>query len=285
MTEVADTWNAVDLPVLREAVRLCDEDLDGGGARLGEIAQAAGISEDDTFRALRRLASDGLLDVAWMNPARAARVRGADRDQVGRVSSELLDRLHCLEKPDYFIGETEDVLRQWRPVDPAVPLAVERQHPEGDHQRKHLASRGGRGQSDLRGDLAESRPARSWVGQERRIVEPPFAPRVLEAPLPQLVRTHPVRAAVPSDHVRDVVHVARKQQPGRQLRICKYLQEHGRLDITMVIGVSSEGAAAINLSTLTQGRWAPSVKYRLDLLRKSSGMNAAIASRSRALRA
>jgi DNA-binding Lrp family transcriptional regulator len=109
MTELSDTWNAVDLPVLREAVRICDADLDGGGARLGEISAAAGISEDDTFRSLRRLESDGLVEVAWMNPARAARVRGVSGEALRRVGmwptpdvayERLFERLKDLSESD-----------------------------------------------------------------------------------------------------------------------------------------------------------------------------------------
>ncbi|WP_132301640.1 hypothetical protein [Kribbella sp. VKM Ac-2568] len=83
--EPNDTWHSRDLPVLRATVQLCEVDVDRQGARLGEIAAAAQLSEDDTLLALRLLESDGLIQVSWMNPARAARVLGVTGEAMRRV--------------------------------------------------------------------------------------------------------------------------------------------------------------------------------------------------------
>jgi hypothetical protein len=49
MTELPDTWNEIDLPVLREAVRICDEDLVDGGARLGEMPRPPAPAKTTPF--------------------------------------------------------------------------------------------------------------------------------------------------------------------------------------------------------------------------------------------
>lgn len=74
---MTDQWNDRDFPVLKAAVHAIDHDVNATGMRLTDLATAAGVSEDDTFLALRALESAGLLDVRWSMPARAARVHRA----------------------------------------------------------------------------------------------------------------------------------------------------------------------------------------------------------------
>lgn len=93
-----DTWNPREWPVLREAARLTEIAPIGVGARLHEISDATGLDDDTVFRAVRVLADDGLVDVAWRIPPRGSRVTqisGEARRLVGLwpTTETALDRI------------------------------------------------------------------------------------------------------------------------------------------------------------------------------------------------
>lgn len=63
MDKLSDVWSTRDFPVLREAVRLIDSGEDAH-PRLEQLAEACGLSEDDTERALQALTRRRLIDPA-----------------------------------------------------------------------------------------------------------------------------------------------------------------------------------------------------------------------------
>lgn len=93
---MSDQWNNRDLPVLVASVR--GVDVDFSGIRIHEIASETGLSDETVMLALRALESDGLVEVRWAMPARAARVvrvSGEARRRVGvwPTAETALDRM------------------------------------------------------------------------------------------------------------------------------------------------------------------------------------------------
>lgn len=93
-----DTWNARDLPVLREAARLLEADETLSGVPLHEIATALEMDAVVVLRSLRALERSGLVDLRLVMPAthgRVTQISGPARQLVGQWPTEeqALDRI------------------------------------------------------------------------------------------------------------------------------------------------------------------------------------------------
>ncbi|MDZ5662361.1 hypothetical protein SFC79_11350 [Nocardioides sp. S-58] len=91
MDPLEDTWHSRDLPILREAARLLEEDDTFTGVRLRDIAEAVEMEVAVVLKSLRVLEEAGLVELRLMMPAHAGRVTQISsraRQLVGQWPSE-----------------------------------------------------------------------------------------------------------------------------------------------------------------------------------------------------
>lgn len=80
-----DKWQSRDFPTLRAVAKIADENLIG--AQLRDVAEATGLTTDETMLSFRALEDAGMFEVRWMmgggDSSRATHMSGEARKLVG----------------------------------------------------------------------------------------------------------------------------------------------------------------------------------------------------------